>query len=75
MFITDASSVVDVEVSDDFNVTDEEQRDAALDKASESLDTGLCHQCAHHVELGDFRPYLITDDTTGDEMWNDENAI
>lgn len=75
MFISDASSVVDVEVPDDFDVNDEGQREAAFDKASEDLDTGLCNQCARHVGLGDFRPYLITNDTTGDEMWQDESAI
>lgn len=48
-----ASSSVEVEL-DQGDMSDEGFSDTLLEKAYDGLDTGLCHQCARHVDLGDF---------------------
>lgn len=72
-YITDATNSVEIEVPDDFDPTDNDQRDAAFDGGWEDLRTTLCHQCAD-IDLGDWVPYLISDAATGDETWRDESV-
>lgn len=67
-FTTGAGAMAEVEVPDDWDP--KTGVEIAIDAAWQVLDTGLCHHCAGHVELGDFDAVEITS-TNGDPLWTD----
>ena len=52
-FTATAGSSVEVEL-DQGDMSDDEFTDALLEEAYRELNTSLCHQCAGHVDLGEF---------------------